>query len=245
MQQIFARSARVLGEAAQRSLAGARAALFGIGGVGGHAAEALARAGIGAIDLFDPDCVSETNLNRQIVALHSTLGRNKAEVMAERIRDINPDCAVRALAVFYGPDNADDYPLDGYDCVIDAVDTVAAKLELIGRATAAGVPVISAMGCGNKLDPSRFVVAPIEQTSVCPLARIMRRELRVRGIRGVKVVYSTEPPVTPAPDAEAPTPGRHTVPGSVSWVPGAAGLLLAGEAVKEILARRAGTGKER
>lgn len=245
MQQIFARSARVLGEAAQQTLAGARAAVFGIGGVGGHAAEALARAGIGAIDLFDPDSVSETNLNRQIVALHSTLGRNKAEVMAERIRDINPDCAVRALAVFYGPDNAGDYPLDGYDCVIDAVDTVAAKLELIGRATAAGVPVISAMGCGNKLDPSRFVVAPIEQTSVCPLARIMRRELRVRGIRGVKVVYSTEPPVTPAPDAEAPAPGRHTVPGSVSWVPGAAGLLLAGEAVKEILARRAGTGKER
>ena len=245
MQQIFARSARVLGEAAQRSLAGARAAVFGIGGVGGHAAEALARAGIGAIDLFDPDSVSETNLNRQIVALHSTLGRNKAEVMAERIRDINPDCAVRALAVFYGPDNAGDYPLDGYDCVIDAVDTVAAKLELISRATAAGVPVISAMGCGNKLDPSRFVVAPIEQTSVCPLARIMRRELRVRGIRGVKVVYSTEPPVTPAPDAEAPAPGRHTVPGSVSWVPGAAGLLLAGEAVKEILTRRAGTGKER
>ena len=245
MQQIFARSARVLGEAAQQTLAGARAAVFGIGGVGGHAAEALARAGIGAIDLFDPDSVSETNLNRQIVALHSTLGRNKAEVMAERIRDINPDCAVRALAVFYGPDNAGDYPLDGYDCVIDAVDTVAAKLELISRATAAGVPVISAMGCGNKLDPSRFVVAPIEETSVCPLARIMRRELRVRGIRGVKVVYSTEPPVTPAPDAEAPAPGRHTVPGSVSWVPGAAGLLLAGEAVKEILTRRAGTGKER
>ena len=245
MQQIFARSARVLGEAAQQTLAGARAAVFGIGGVGGHAAEALARAGLGRIDLFDPDTVSITNLNRQIVALHSTLGRNKAEVMAERIRDINPDCAVRALAVFYGPDNAGDYPLDGYDCVIDAVDTVAAKLELISRATAAGVPVISAMGCGNKLDPSRFVVAPIEQTSVCPLARIMRRELRVRGIRGVKVVYSTEPPVTPAPDAEAPAPGRHTVPGSVSWVPGAAGLLLAGEAVKEILTRRAGTGKER
>lgn len=240
MQELYARSARLLGPDAAGALAGARAAVFGIGGVGGHAAEALARAGVGALDLFDPDTVSPTNLNRQIVALHSTIGRYKAEVMAERVRDINPDCAVRGLTVFYGPDNADAYPLAGYDCVIDAVDTVSAKLELISRAVAAGVPVISAMGCGNKLDPSRFTVAPIEQTSICPLARIMRRELRARGIRGVKVVYSTEPPISPAPDGEAPAPGRHTVPGSVSWVPGAAGLLLAGEAVKEILTRRAG-----
>ncbi|HIV87629.1 MAG TPA: tRNA threonylcarbamoyladenosine dehydratase [Candidatus Pygmaiobacter gallistercoris] len=240
MQELYARSARLLGPDAPALLAGARAAVFGIGGVGGHAAEALARAGVGALDLFDPDTVSPTNLNRQIVALHSTIGRYKAEVMAERVRDINPACAVRGLTVFYGPDNAGDYPLDQYDCVIDAVDTVSAKLELISRAVAAGVPVISAMGCGNKLDPSRFTVAPIEQTSICPLARIMRRELRARGIRGIKVVYSTEPPITPAPDGEDPAPGRHTVPGSVSWVPGAAGLLLAGEAVKEILTRAAG-----
>ena len=238
MQELFSRSAQLLGQSAQQALTGARAAVFGIGGVGGHAAEALARAGVGAIDLFDPDTVSPTNLNRQIVALHSTLGRYKAEVMAERVRDINPACAVRALTVFYGPDNAGDYPLEGYDCVIDAVDTVSAKIELISRATAAGVPIISAMGCGNKLDPSRFTVAPIEKTSVCPLARIMRRELRLRGIHGVKVVYSTEPPLPSGEGSEQPAPGRHTVPGSVSWVPGAAGLLLAGEAVKEILSRR-------
>ena len=238
MQQIFARSARVLGEAAQQTLAGARAAVFGIGGVGGHAAEALARAGIGAIDLFDPDSVSETNLNRQIVALHSTLGRNKAEVMAERIRDINPDCAVRALAVFYGPDNADDYPLDGYDCVIDAVDTVSAKIELISRATAAGVPIISAMGCGNKLDATAFRVADLYKTDTDPLARVMRRELKKRGVQRLKVVYSAETPRAPlAGTGEKGTAGR-AAPASVSFVPGVAGMILAGEVIKDLAGLR-------
>lgn len=235
MQEAFARSALLLGEEAQEVLSRSAVAVFGIGGVGGHAAEALARAGIGRIDLFDPDTVSTTNLNRQIVALHSTLGRPKAEVMAERIRDINPGCDVRALTVFYEAANAAQYPLEAYDYLIDAVDTVSSKLTLIERSYAAGVPIISAMGCGNKLDPSRFEVAPIEKTTVCPLARIMRRELKLRGIRGLKVVYSTEPALSPAQGDEAPAPGRHTVPGSVSWVPGAAGLLLAGEAIKDLL----------
>lgn len=237
MQEAFARSALLLGDKAQEVLARSSVAVFGIGGVGGHAAEAIARAGVGKIDLFDPDTVSISNLNRQIVALHSTVGRYKAEVMAERIRDINPDCAVRAQTVFYEADNAAQYPLEQYDYLIDAIDTVSSKLTLIERAYAAGVPVISAMGCGNKLDPSRFEVALIEKTTVCPLARIMRRELKLRGIRGLKVVYSTEPALAPAASEEQPVTGRRTVPGSVSWVPGAAGLLLAGEAIKDLLRR--------
>lgn len=235
MEEIFARSALLLGEQAQEVLSRSSVAVFGIGGVGGHAAEALARAGLGRIDLFDPDTVSITNLNRQIVALHSTLGRPKAQVMAERIRDINPGCDVRAMTVFYEEANAEEFPLGEYDYLIDAVDTVSSKLVLIERAYAAGVPIISAMGCGNKLDPSRFEVSTIEKTTICPLARIIRRELKIRGIRGLKVVYSTEPPLSPAQGTEAPAPGRRTVPGSVSWVPGAAGLLLAGEAVKDLL----------
>ena len=237
MREEFARSALLLGEQAQERLARASVAVFGIGGVGGHAAEAIARAGVGRIALFDADTVSVSNINRQIVALHSTLGLPKAQVMADRIRDINPLCRVEPHIVFYGEDNAAQFPLEGYDYIIDAVDTVSAKILLSQRARGAGVPVISAMGCGNKLDPSRFEVADLSKTSVCPLARVMRRELKARGVTGVKVVYSQEPPCAPAETAgEAPAPGRRAVPGSVSWVPGAAGLLLAGEAVKDLLA---------
>ena len=235
MKEEFSRSALLLGAAVQQRLVGASAAVFGIGGVGGFAAEALARAGIGRIALFDADTVSVSNLNRQIVALHSTVGQPKVEVMARRIADINPDCAVAAHRVFYGADNADQFPMSDYDIVIDAVDTVSAKLLLIERAAAAGVYIISAMGCGNKLDPSRFEVADIEKTSVCPLAKVMRYELRKRGLRHIPVVYSKEPALTPDGAAEAPAPGRHTVPGSVSWVPGAAGLLLAGTAIRHLL----------
>lgn len=240
MREEFARSALLLGEEAEARLARASVAVFGIGGVGGHAAEAVARAGVGRIALFDADTVSTSNINRQIVALHSTLGLPKARVMADRIRDINPLCRVEPHIVFYGEENAAQFPLGEYDYIIDAVDTVSAKLLLIQRAREAGVPVISAMGCGNKLDPSRFEVADLSRTSVCPLARVMRRELKARGVTGVKVVYSQEPPLAPAAQgqeaAEAPAPGRRAVPGSVSWVPGAAGLLLAGEAVRDLLA---------
>ena len=246
MPEWNARTALLLGEQGVAALAQKRVAVFGIGGVGGHACEALARAGVGALDLFDDDIVSESNLNRQLAALHSTLGQPKAEVMRRRIADINPVCRVTAHRVFYLPQNAGDYPLDIYDYVVDAVDTVSAKIALVENAYAAGVPVICSMGAGNKLHPELFTVADIEKTSVCPLARVMRTELRKRGIRGVKVVYSTELPRAPetaalpeAGQAEA-VPGRpgtpkQNPPGSISFVPAAAGLVLAGAVVRDLL----------
>ncbi|MDL2325201.1 tRNA threonylcarbamoyladenosine dehydratase, partial [Ruminococcaceae bacterium OttesenSCG-928-A16] len=199
MSELFARTEMLVGEDAVALLAAKRVAVFGVGGVGGFVCEALARAGIGQLDIFDDDVVSISNLNRQIVALQSTVGRRKTSVMAQRIADINPACVVTEHAVFYTPQNADDYPLGVYDYIVDAVDTVSAKLEIITRAVAAGVPVISAMGAGNKLHPELFEVADIEKTSVCPLARVIRKELKKRNIHGVKVVYSKEEPLTPLP----------------------------------------------
>lgn len=228
----WSRLALLTGEEAICRLKDSHVAIFGIGGVGGYAAEALARCGIGRFDLFDKDMVSLSNINRQIIALHSTVGRKKAEVMKERIRDINPEAEVCAWDCFYLPENADQYPLERYDYVVDAVDTVTAKLEIITRAAQAGVPVISSMGAGNKLDPAGFQVADIYETSVCPLARVMRRELKARGISSLKVVYSKEKPVRFGETVREE--GAHPVPGSAAFVPSAAGLLLASQVVRDL-----------
>ncbi|MBQ9785317.1 MAG: tRNA threonylcarbamoyladenosine dehydratase [Clostridia bacterium] len=226
------RSAMLLGTDGMEKLARARVAVFGVGGVGGQICEGLARAGVGAIDLYDNDVVSLSNINRQIVALHSTVGRPKVEVMRERILDINPDCIVRTYQVFYLPENADAYPLEQYDYVADAIDTVSAKIELAVRARAAGVPLISSMGTGNKLDPTRFCVTDLSKTEGCPLARVMRRELKARGISHLKVVYSTEPAAVPAfvPESDA----KKRPPASLPFVPPVAGLILAGEIIKDL-----------
>lgn len=240
MQDQFVRTEAVFGAAAMKRFASARVAVFGIGGVGSYAAEALARSGIGALDLFDDDTVAPSNLNRQLIALHSTLGRKKTEVMRERILDINPDAAVFVHNLFYLPENADMIDLSVYDYIVDAVDTVSAKLELVRRAKRAGVPIVCSMGAGNKMDPTRFEVADISKTSVDPLARVMRRELKKEGIRDVKVVYSTEEPVVPHTaiqnDSAAQRPGKakQVSPGSLAFVPSVAGLILAGEVLRDL-----------
>ena len=232
----FARTKLLLGEEAMEKLQRARVAVFGIGGVGGYVCEALVRSGIGAFELVDSDTVSLTNLNRQIIATMETVGRGKAEVMAERMRSINPQVQVKVHNCFFLPENADDFPFEGYDYVVDAVDTVTAKLTIIERARQFGVPVISAMGAGNKLDPSRFRVSDITQTSICPLARVMRKELKKRGIEHLKVVWSDEPPRQPVTEGsrEETPPGRRALPGSVSFVPAVCGLVIAGEVVKDL-----------
>ena len=234
----FSRTELLLGAQAMERLSRCRVAVFGVGGVGGHACEALVRSGVGAFDLIDDDQVALTNLNRQIIATHSTLGRDKVEVMAERMRDINPAVDVRPRRCFFLPENADEFPFDEYDYVVDAVDTVAAKLALIEKARAHGVPVISAMGAGNKLDPGRFRVSDISGTNTCPLARVMRRELHKRGIDHVKVVWSDEPPVQPMGEAEDAPAGhaRRSTPGSTAFAPAVAGLMIAGEVVKDLTA---------
>ena len=232
----FARTELLLGAEAMARLASARVAIFGIGGVGGYVAEALARSGVGALDLFDDDAVSLTNLNRQIIATRDTLGRPKVEVMVERIAAIAPDCRATPHRLFYMPDTADGVDLARYEYIVDAVDTVAAKLELAVRAVALGVPIISAMGAGNKLDPTRLTVSDIYKTSVCPLARVMRRELRKRGVKKLKVAWSTEPPAPPR-GALAEEPGAHprrSVPGSTAFVPSAMGLVIAAEVVRDL-----------
>ena len=234
LHEQHSRTAMLLGEEAVHRLANARVAVFGVGGVGGYVAEALARAGVGALDLIDSDAVSVSNINRQIIALHSTVGRLKVDVMAERIHDINPNCHVRVFPLFYLPETADQFDFTEYDYIADAVDTVSAKIDLAVRAHACGVPMIAAMGAGNKLDASAFEVADISKTSVCPLARIMRVELRKRGIHHIKVVYSKEEPRTPSPSPEQQTGPRRSTPGSLSFVPGAAGLIMAGEIIKDI-----------
>ena len=237
MSEQFSRTRLLLGEAAMERLAGARVAVFGIGGVGGHVVEALVRSGIGEIDLIDSDTVSESNLNRQLIATHSTIGRYKVDVMEERISDINPHAVVHKYPCFFLPENAEQFPFAEYDYVVDAVDTVTAKIELVLKAQAAGVPVISSMGAGNKLDASAFRVADIYQTSMCPLAKVMRRELKKRGVRQLKVVYSQEPPLMPACSDEEPPAGRRVVPGSVAFVPSVAGLIIAGEVVRDLAGR--------
>ena len=232
----FTRTALLLGEEAMVKLSRSRVAVFGIGGVGGYAVEALARSGVGAFELIDRDVVSESNLNRQIIATHKTIGRGKTEVMEERIHDINPDAQVTQHRCFYLPETADQFDFSQYDYIIDAVDTITAKIEIILRAQQAGVPVISSMGAGNKLDPSKFEVADIYKTSVDPLARVMRRELKKRGVRKLKVVYSKEEPIRPLGRIEAdPEAGRKDVPGSAVFTPAAAGLLIASEVVKDLI----------
>ena len=230
----FVRTERLLGNAAMERLKKARVAVFGVGGVGGFVVEALARSGVGALDLCDKDEVDITNLNRQIIALTSTVGRPKVEVASERVREINPDCRVTIHQVFYLPETADQFDFSAYDYIVDAVDTVTAKLSLIQRAKDAGVPVISSMGAGNKLDPTAFRVADIYETTVCPLAKVMRRECRKRGIESLKVVYSTEEAINPI-GGVAEDPGRRSTPGSVAFVPSVAGLIIAGEVVKDIV----------
>lgn len=228
---IFSRAELLLGEEALHKLRSARVALFGIGGVGSFAAEALARGGVGHITLVDGDTVSITNINRQLIALHSTVGKEKTAVMAERIADISPETEVETYPVVYGAENRDLLDFSTYDYVIDAIDTVTSKLILIEEAKKAGVPVISCMGTGNKFHPERFEVTDISKTSVCPLAKIMRKELKVRGIKNVKVVYSKEEPQKPA---ESPETGKRQIPGSLSFVPPVAGLLLGGEVIRHI-----------
>ena len=244
----FSRTQLLIGEAAINKLQKSRVAVFGIGGVGGYVCEALVRSGVGAFDLVDDDKVCLTNLNRQIIATRKTVGKYKADVMKERMLDINPDVDVRIHRCFFLPENADDFPFDEYDYVVDAVDTVTAKIELILRAKAHNVPIISAMGAGNKLDPGRFKIADIYQTSVCPLARVMRRELKKRHVKNLKVVYSDEQPIRPLedmsiscrtgcicpPGAQHKCTARRDIPGSTAFVPAVAGLMIAGEIVKDL-----------
>ena len=236
----FLRTEMLIGRDAMEKLRAARVAVFGLGGVGGHVAEALARSGVGSLVLVDNDVVSLSNINRQVIALHSTIGRYKTEVMRERILDINPKAQVEIHTCFFLPENAEDFNFYSYDYVVDAVDTVAAKLEIIARANRAGTPVISAMGAGNKLNPSAFTVTDIYKTQMCPLARVMRRELRKRDIKSLKVVCSSEPALQPKgvyqEAAEENAAGsRRAVPGSISYVPSIAGLLLAGEVIQDLI----------
>lgn len=237
MQEEFSRTQMLFGEAAVKKLAASKVAVFGVGGVGGFAAQALARSGVGKIELVDSDTVALSNINRQIVAFHSTLGKYKTEVMKEMIEDINPLAEVTEKRVFFLPETADSFDFSSYDYVIDAVDTVSAKIQLAERCNTAGVPLISSMGAGNKLDPTAFEVADINQTSVCPLARVMRRELKKRGIKKLKVVYSKEPPLTPEsqPQEEPDGSSRRQTPGSVAFVPSVAGLIIAGEVIKDLI----------
>lgn len=233
MSSQFSRTELLIGGEALKKLQNSRVAVFGIGGVGGYAAEALVRSGIGEIDLIDNDSVSLSNLNRQIIALHSTIGRPKVDVMTERIRDICPDTAVHAHNCFFLPENADSFDFSQYDYVVDAIDTVAGKVEIILRAQAAGVPVISSMGAGGKLHPELFRVADIYDTKVCPLARTMRGLLRKAGVKQLKVVYSEEEPIKSAvSEADG---GRRAIPGSIAFVPSAAGMILAGEVIRDLI----------
>ena len=248
MQDQFQRTAMLYGYENVQKLKNRRVAVFGIGGVGGHCAEALCRTGVGSLDLFDGDIVDITNINRQILATHKSIGKTKVDVMRERLLDINPELIVKTVKLFYLPDTADTVDLSVYDYIVDAVDTVTAKLELISRAVAIGIPVISSMGTGNKIDPTALIVADIYETSVCPLARIMRHELRKRGVAALKVVYSKELPVRTGEDNSDSTSSiskdrdrlsiqsrDRQVPASNAFVPPAAGLILASEVVKDLI----------
>lgn len=232
MPDAFSRERMLLGEEAVERLQKSHVIVFGLGGVGSFAVEALARAGVGELTLVDHDTISLTNRNRQLYALHSTMGRWKAEVACERVRDINPDCRVHVIPEFYLPEHAERFWGARYDYIVDAIDTVSAKIDLACRAQELGIPIIASMGTGNKLDPSRFEVADIYDTQVCPLCRVMRRELKKRDVKKLKVVYSREEPRKPAPCGEET--GKRAVPGSISFVPPAAGLLLAGEVIRAL-----------
>lgn len=247
----FSRTELLLGAEGMEKLSRSRVAVFGIGGVGTFAVEALVRSGVGALDLFDDDKVCLTNINRQLIATRKTVGKKKVEVMRDRVLEINPNAEVRIHETFYGADNADEFDLNVYDYIIDAIDTVSSKLVLIERAIEKNVPIISCMGAGNKLDPTKLEVADISKTSMCPLAKVMRTELRRRGIKNLKVVYSKEPPMTPIedeansckshcicpPDTKRKCTIRRQVPGSIAFVPSVAGLILAGEVIKELASR--------
>ena len=244
----FSRTQLLLGEEAMDKLKKSRVAIFGVGGVGGYVCEALARSGVGTFDLIDDDKVCLTNLNRQIIATRKTVGKYKVEVMKERILDINPDAKVNIHQCFFLPENADEFSFNEYDYIVDAVDTVTAKIEIIMQAKKQEVPVISSMGAGNKLDPTAFRVADIYKTKVCPLAKVMRRELKKRGVKKLKVVYSEEQPIQPIedmsiscrancicpPGAKHKCTERRAIPGSVAFVPSVVGLIIAGEVVKDI-----------
>lgn len=232
MHSQFLRSEMILGENSTENLASKRVILFGLGGVGSYTAEALARAGIGSITLVDNDTVSVTNINRQLCALHSTVGKPKVDVVKERILDINPDCNVTALQKFYLPENSDEFNLSEYDYIADAIDTVSAKIDLAVKSQALGVPLIACMGTGNKLDPSLFRISDIFKTSGCPLCRVMRTELRKRGVKKLNVVWSPEEPVKPAQTNEET--GKRQTPGSLPFVPGAAGLIMAGKIILDL-----------
>ncbi len=228
MNEIFERQSLIIGEEATERLAKKKVALFGVGGVGSYAAEALARCGIGHIEIIDSDEVSKSNINRQLCALMSTVGLPKVDVVASRLRDINPNMTVTPRREFFLPENADGFDFSSYDYVIDAIDTVSAKIELALRCTALGIPMISCMGTGNKLDPTKLCITDLSKTETCPLARVMRRELKARGITHLKVIYSTEPPIKPASQGSR-------IPGSIAFVPSVAGLLAASEAVRHLM----------
>lgn len=235
----FSRTELLLGDAAMKKLKNSRVAVFGVGGVGGYAVEALVRSGVGAIDLIDNDTVALTNINRQIIATLDTVGRDKVDVAEERIKSINPNCIVTKHKCFYLPETADEFDFNDYDYVVDAIDTVKGKIEIVMRAKECSTPVISSMGAGNKLDPTAFEVADISKTSVCPLAKVMRVQLRKRGVNHLKVVYSKEPPLTPiiTDDAneEFSSSVRRTLPGSTAFVPSVVGLIIASEVVKDLI----------
>lgn len=233
----FSRTELLFGSAAMEKLFSSRVAVFGIGGVGGYAVEALARSGIGAIDIIDNDKVCLSNINRQIIATHKTIGRYKVDVAAERIAEINPNCKVTTYKTFYLPETQDEFDFSQYDYIIDAIDTVTGKLAIVENANSSNVPVISAMGAGNKVEPTAFEVADVYDTSVCPLAKVMRRELKKRGIQKLKVVYSKEEPIKPMDHAEAHE-SLGTVrrgPGSCGFVPSVVGLIIAGEVIKDLI----------
>lgn len=245
----FSRTQLLLGEKSMKELEGARVAIFGLGGVGGYAVEALVRSGVGEFDLIDDDKVCLTNLNRQLIATRKTVGQFKVDVMKERILEINPDAIVHTYKCFFLPENAADFPFKDYSYIIDAIDTITAKIELVLQAQAQGIPIISSMGAGNKLDPTKFRVADIYKTTMCPLAKVMRRELKRRRVKHLKVVYSTEQSMSPEedttnscktqcicpPGAERTCNDRRAIPGSVAFVPSVVGLIIAGEVIKDII----------
>lgn len=233
----FSRTELLLGGDAMEKLKNARVAVFGVGGVGGYVAEALARSGVGAIELIDSDTVSLTNINRQIIALHSTVGMLKTDAAAARIKDINPVCKVTCRPIFYTPETEGEFDFTKYDYVVDAIDTVVGKIALVMNADKCGTPIICSMGAGNKLDPTAFEVADIYKTSVCPLAKVMRYELRKRGIKHLKVVYSKEMPIVPdgTADCQEENVKKKNIPGSVAFVPSVVGLIIAGEVIKDII----------
>ena len=231
MSEKFSRTEMLLGKENMDKLKTAHIAVFGLGGVGGHVCEALARCGIGEFTLFDNDTVAESNLNRQIIATVDTLGMSKTDAMKNRILSINPDAVIHLHQTFYLPENAENYPLDGYDYVIDAIDTVSAKIELAVRCEQLKTPIISSMGTGNKLDPTQFKITDVYKTSVCPLARVMRRELKLRNVKSLKVLYSEEMPIKPANAQE----GGKPTPGSTAFTPSVAGLIIASEVIKDLI----------